>query len=160
MKVDESKVRTLYGKNKVAQAMLDYFAKRTYDATETKVDRIIHTLTKDGTEISRGQILEVFKELERMGCGNFVTGRRGWPSRFVWDVGIVSLGKMAGGESAELQTNVVTATGEEQAETLMHSFHLRPDLEVKIELPADLTSAEASRLSEFIKAIPFIEEEG
>jgi transcriptional regulator with XRE-family HTH domain len=37
---------------------------------------------------------------------------------------------------------------------LAHSFHLRPDLQVKIELPADLSEREADRLARFIQSLP------
>ncbi|MBP1862202.1 hypothetical protein [Rhizobium herbae] len=39
-------------------------------------------------------------------------------------------------------------------ETLQHSFHLRPDLQIKIELPVDLTEREAERLARFIQSLP------
>jgi transcriptional regulator with XRE-family HTH domain len=37
---------------------------------------------------------------------------------------------------------------------LDHSFHLRPDLQIKIALPQDLTDREADRLSRFIQSLP------
>ena len=43
-----------------------------------------------------------FKQLEALEAGQFVTGRRGWPSRFVWSVGMVSVGKTAAGETPSL----------------------------------------------------------
>jgi hypothetical protein len=158
MQVDTSKIRALYKKDQVARSVFDYFARRTNDATETKVDRILSILKKEGNDLSRGQIIEFFKVLETLGAGKFVTGRRGWPSRFVWDVGLVSLAKIAGGESQELQNKAAASLADEEGETLSHIFHLRPDLQIKIELPADLTVSEASRLSDFVKSLPFDED--
>lgn len=37
---------------------------------------------------------------------------------------------------------------------LVHSFHLRPGLQLKIELPADLTDHEADRLARFVQSLP------
>ncbi|MBD9640884.1 helix-turn-helix transcriptional regulator [Ensifer sp. ENS07] len=38
--------------------------------------------------------------------------------------------------------------------TLQHSFHLRPGLQVTIELPDDLTEREADRLARFVQSLP------
>lgn len=37
---------------------------------------------------------------------------------------------------------------------LVHSFHLRPGLQVTIELPADLSEREAERLARFVQSLP------
>ena len=42
----------------------------------------------------------------------------------------------------------------ENVESLRHSFHLRPGLQIQFELPADLTGREAERLSQFIQSLP------
>lgn len=44
-------------------------------------------------------------------------------------------------------------------EPLTHRFHLRPDFEVKMKLPADLTKAEADRLALFVVSLPFEDED-
>ena len=36
-----------------------------------------------------------------------------------------------------------------------HTFRLRPDQSVTVELPADLTSQEAARMARFIETLPF-----
>ena len=36
-----------------------------------------------------------------------------------------------------------------------HSFQLRPDASIALELPSDLTQLEARRLAEFIRTLPF-----
>ena len=35
-----------------------------------------------------------------------------------------------------------------------HSFHLRPDVTLEIDLPADLTPREAQRIARFVEALP------
>ncbi len=74
-------------------------AQRERDRTETTVERTITILNEAGRKVSRGEAVDLFRRLEDLGCGQFIIGRRGAPSRFVWAVGIVSVGKAAAGES-------------------------------------------------------------
>ncbi|MGO7634192.1 hypothetical protein [Rhizobium leguminosarum] len=41
-----------------------------------------------------------------------------------------------------------------EAGMLLHSFHLRSGLQIKIELPDDLTEREAERLARFVQSLP------
>lgn len=41
------------------------------------------------------------------------------------------------------------------ADTLRHTFHLRPGVVTILSLPADITQAEVERLCGFLRAIPF-----
>lgn len=45
------------------------------------------------------------------------------------------------------------------SKSLVHRFHLRPDLELEISLPMDLTEREAERLATFILSCPFWRED-
>ena len=38
--------------------------------------------------------------------------------------------------------------------SLVHSFHLRPDFQVSVRLPLDLTEREAERIAMFIRSLP------
>jgi hypothetical protein len=42
-----------------------------------------------------------------------------------------------------------------EPEPTKHRFHLRPDFEVKLELPDDLTEREAHRLATFLRSLPY-----
>lgn len=157
-KVDLKKLKDIYLKNPAARAMLDEFARREQNRTETKVDNLLY-LKVDNRPITRGEIIQVFQEFERIGCGTFIVGRKGHPSRFQWTVGLPSVGKAAAGEDVPL--DVISEAEREQANQLpdeeleTYAFPLRPNLKVELELPTDLSSAEASRLADFIKALPF-----
>ena len=141
----------LYSSNKKARGFLDHCAKRTNNQTETKIDRILDLLGEEGQELARGDIVEIFRKLEDLKCGTFVTGRKGWPSRFVWTVSIINAGRAASGEP----TRVEESDPEELSEAMLtHSFHLRADRKVEFSLPDDLTKSEAERLAGFIKALP------
>jgi DNA-binding transcriptional regulator PaaX len=76
-------LRSLYRDSPVAHAFLDLAARRERDRSETKVDRIWRLLVEEGQVFERREIIALFRRLEKAGCGQFVEGRRGWPSRFV-----------------------------------------------------------------------------
>jgi hypothetical protein len=157
LKVDLKKLRDLYTKNRAAQAMLDEFARRERNRTETKVDNLLY-LRVDDRPITRGEIIQAFQEFERIRCGTFIVGRKGRPSRFRWSVGLPSLGRAASGEDVPLETiseEERKAAELPEGELETHPFLLRPNMKVELALPADLSSAEASRLADFIKALPF-----
>jgi hypothetical protein len=92
-------LRQFYRQSPVAKAFLDHAARRERDQSETKVDRILVLLRADGHDVPRRDIITVFRKLQEAGCGQFIEGRRGWPSRFVWSAGLTSVGRAAAGES-------------------------------------------------------------
>jgi Protein of unknown function DUF262 len=61
-------------------------------------------LRVDGHTFLRRDIIALFRKLQELGCGQFVEGRRGWPSRFVWSAGLTSVGRAAAGESQPIAT--------------------------------------------------------
>src|SRR5471030_1152238 len=92
-------LRQLYRQSPIAQAFFDHAARRERDQSETKVDRILILLRAEGHAFLRRDIIALFRTLQDQGCGQFVEGRRGWPSRFVWSAGLTSVGRAAAGES-------------------------------------------------------------
>ena len=160
---DIGAVRELYASSQVARLALDHFAKRKNKSAITTVDRLQAALRSEGHEPGRGEILEVFKALAGARCGVFVVGRKGHPSRFEWSVNLVDLGRSASGEAVRVETIAAPATparppvvGDEDEDALVeHRYRLRPDLELRFDLPTSLTAAEASRISDFIKTLPF-----
>jgi hypothetical protein len=91
-------LRQLYRDSAVAKAFFDHIAHRERGQSETKVDRVRYLLKGEGHDFHRREIIEFFRKLEEQGCGQFVQGRRGWPSRFVWSSGMTSIGRAAAGE--------------------------------------------------------------
>lgn len=157
--IDELNVemlKALYQSDATARAFLEHCASRQRNQSETNVDRALQILRYDGNEVTRQQVISAFRELQECGCGQFVTGRRGWPSRLVWSTAMISVGRTASGEQDEIEQF------EEDAEKdvndhnwLTHSFHLRPEITLEFELPSDLTAGDAQRLARFIEALPF-----
>lgn len=93
-------LRQMYEQNPVAKAFFDHAAARERDQSETKVDRTLVLLNRGSQhEFRRREIIDFFRKLQEQECGQFIEGRRGWPSRFVWSVGLRSVGKAAAGEA-------------------------------------------------------------
>jgi hypothetical protein len=153
---DIEKLKRLYNSDTTAQRFLEHAASRQRNQSETNVDRALQILRNDGHDVTRQQIISMFQGLEDCGCGQFVAGRRGWPSRFIWATAMISVGRAATGEQEEVEQlgeEMMEPTGEK--DWITHSFHLRPDLTLELDLPADLTAQEATRIARFVEALPF-----
>lgn len=149
-------LRELYQSDVVARAFLDHCARRQRNQTETTVDRALANLNQDGGTLARADLVRVMKALAEIGCGDFVTGRRGWPSRFVWGTEMIVVGRVAAGEDQQIeQIEKETDDAGVSQKFLTHFFYLRSDVPVEIELPTDLRPDEAERLARFITALPF-----
>lgn len=154
--MDIGQLQKLYSENGQARAVLDHFASRERNWSSTPVSRIQTNVQAAGVPISRGDVIEVFKALENAGCGKFKIGRKGWESRFEWTAQMVSVGQAAAGEPVKVEeVTREESEGEEGEVSLRHTFRLRSDLPVSFDLPSDLTTAEADRLSQFIRSLPF-----
>ncbi len=154
------KLRQFYKKDKLARLMLDQFASYQRNRTATKVDYLLWKLRALDDDVTRGDILRIFKELESLGYGRYVPGRWSHPSRFQWSASLVEVGKAASGEEETVQQFSEDAASldlEEEPDLIAHGFQLRSDLQVTFELPGNLTRIEASRLAKFIESLPFSE---
>ena len=151
-KVNRGELQGFYNESAHAKAMLDHFASRERNRGITTIDRLLSNLSEDGSGLSRGDVIKVLQRLETLGCGHFVAGRKGHPSRFEWSVGLVDVGRVAAGEAVRIEP---APTNEAEDDLLEHHFRLRKELDVPLRLPADLTSAEAARLAAFIQTLPF-----
>jgi Protein of unknown function DUF262 len=88
-------LRQLYREMPIAKAFLDHAARRERDQSETKVDRLLIILKANGHNVRRREVIDLFRQLQEQRLGQFVEGRRGWPSRFVWNTSITSVGRAA-----------------------------------------------------------------
>jgi hypothetical protein len=152
--VDVHGLRQLYTENVVARAFLDHAAQRERDMSETSVDRIEKILREREIDVTRADVVALFQRLSELGCGQFIIGRRGRPSRIAWSVSIASVGRAAVGEQQVVAEIPPTESGATESESLSHSYHLRTETTVTFELPADLTPHEAERLAGFIRTLP------
>lgn len=159
--MDIDSIKTLYTASSVARKFFDHMACRKRNQGETSVDRICELLSVDSGEVGRKEVVDLFQDLARLGCGQFVRGRKGYRSRLVWSVGSLQLAKIATGEmSAELipdNDDSNCSDESDESETFMHAYILRESFSVSLELPSDLTRSEAERLAMFIRSLPMEE---
>jgi len=153
-RINRVELQSVYNESAQAKAMLDHFASRERNRRTTTIERLLSNLNNDGAALSRGDVIKVLQWLEKLGCGQFIAGRKGHPSRFEWSVGLVDVGRAAAGEAVEIEAAPVNEP-EPADDLLEHHFRLRKDLDVPLRLPADLNGTEAARLAAFIQTLPF-----
>jgi hypothetical protein len=166
--VDSGALQRLYGSDSSAKDVLDHLAGRERNWSETTVDRLARNVWNEGSSASRADIIAALRGLEDAGCGRFIVGRGGYPSRFQWHVGMVEVGRRAAGRPAVIEQVDPEAPSDidgepespgeqptQRVRDITHAFQLRPDMLVSITLPADLTPTEAVRLGGFLRTLPF-----
>lgn len=133
-------------------------------------ETFVEELDKFG--VSKNEAIAFLKQLASIGCGKFITGRHGAKSRMSWKpYGAIPVAKAflsppavesehdteTSSRDHEAFSEVKTASTESNAAVQMHThtFLLRPNLIVQVELPLDLSKEEACRFAEFIRAVPF-----
>src|SRR5437868_2220188 len=97
------KLRELYASSPTAKALLNSFASRERNSTESRVERLVTVLSWSNPETTRGELIGVLKQLEALGYCEFIVGRKGHESRAEWKVGITSLGQAASGQRGDLE---------------------------------------------------------
>lgn len=152
--LDEHGLRNLHRHHDAARKILDAVASRGNDVGETPVELFIDELALD-----RASVIDALRQLGDVGCGEFVVGRRGAPSRFRWTLSTAALADrlaaLDGDESLAAPVAVERAVEEATGPLWPHRFQLRPDLVIELRLPRDLTAREAARLGKFIESLPF-----
>jgi hypothetical protein len=165
--VNQSELRAFYNSDALAKVILSHFARFENNMSTTTVDALLSRLSTEPIPISRAEVIKFFQRLEELGCGKFISGRKGHRSRFTWAVRLTDVARAAAaaGQSvniaaappADPAAELEEVEEAEQNNLLEHRFHLRKDLDVHFDLPGDLTAAEATRLSAFIQTLPFNE---
>jgi len=176
------RLQEIYQRNSVARAFFRLPAVRASHRTETPIKWALSLLQQHLTA-SRSDVVRLFKALDKAGAGEFKVGRKGGVSRFVWNyppaelirAAFPSLGSAGTTEVASVSPSADAGRGtrnygvgalrqpEPSSETrqtdqtllVPHTFQLRPDLVVLLELPIDLTQTEAQRLCSFMASLPF-----
>ncbi|HXQ39058.1 MAG TPA: hypothetical protein VN843_33975 [Anaerolineales bacterium] len=97
--IDINALRNIYRANSKARFIFESLAARQNRRSITTVGSLHSVLGLAGYEIERKEIVAFFKQLENLNCGKYISGyKRGnvnEQSRFVWDVSLVSVGKVA-----------------------------------------------------------------
>ena len=123
---------------------------------ETSTTRICVHLMNAGYDLKRSQVTAAFKKLQNLGLVAFVTGRKGWESRFVFAERVTVIARLLAGEEIDvIEHDLKEEDAQVFPEFIEHSFALRPDFTLNIELPGDLTEFEAKRLAQFFGCLAF-----
>jgi hypothetical protein len=162
--LDLRALRALYNSDMATKAVLDEFASRQRNQRVTKLEQLLVRLNNAGIGVAKSDVIGVLRKLDEFGCGDFRTGRKGHPTRFEWKYDLVSVNKAAAGGTQEVEQirvedhdnydedAIVKAVPEG---AIQHTFQLRPDWQIELTLPADFSARESTRLSEFVKTLPF-----
>jgi hypothetical protein len=153
---NSERLKQLYESNRGARAIFDQFAAMG-DEAGTTVEGLRDVLAAAGSACSRRDVIAVFKKLQQMGVGFFIVGRRTQPSRFAAaaNLSLADIGRGARGQKAPDRAPGPAPADSRPGGVITHRFVLRPDFLLNVELPSDLTRTEATRVAEFIKALPF-----
>lgn len=158
-------IQRLYEESEVGRRFLNWAASRQRDAAETEV-----ITASNVTNISQKEIRTLFKEMENIGLGSLIEGRKGNRTRFSWVFSLKSIGKAATKQVTELKdidiseitlpeeldvTKSVESINDAPKGMITHTFQVRSDLSINVSLPSDLNSKEADRISAWIKTLPF-----
>lgn len=162
----------LYEDSPEYRPVLSLLASGQYGDEAISVDDL-----EDDVDTPRQVVVDLLKKLDELGLGRFIIGRRGYPSRFEWSESIgtaeqasldelkrrVEAPSCSGGEDAsaygvgnvlDLRQDISVLTGQ-QSPLVPISYPLRQNLMVTLNLPHDLTRAEAARLAGFVKRVYF-----
>ena len=133
--------------------VLRSYQRGRWEATTTRI--CIHLLNA-GYDLKRSQVTAAFKKLQGLGLGTFITGRKGWESRFVFAERVTVIARLLAGEEIDvIEHELEEEDAQAFPESIEHSFNLRPDFTLSVELPGDLTEFEAKRLAQFFGCLAF-----
>ena len=154
--MDVEQLKLAYEQDEVVRAICDHMAERAKNQKSTTLHRIIHHLNSDGYDVKRPGVIAAFRHLQEAGCGRYVQGSHGYKSRFDWSVkSMLVRDTVDGDESIESVEEIGDDFEEYESDMIEHTFILRPDLTVVLELPEDLTPREAQRFSQFVDSLSF-----
>jgi hypothetical protein len=152
----QPRLQELFQQNESAKAIFNDFADRKRNQQTTKLDQLLKRL--EDQRITRAAAIQVFRTLQEIGCGQFIEGRKGHPTRFEWQDDLLTVGRVARGEPSKIES--LNSDDEESHANstapgdVEHLFRLRPDYSVRLRLPADFTDKEAQRLGDFLRTLP------
>jgi len=160
--LNEKALNGLYDSNPTARVILRELSTMARQ-DETNLDKLEDRLLGKGKEVDRRELVKIFKLLQHFNVGEFIPCRRGHPSRVRWGVNSVRIGAVdvslpetIAGKQALAAVTAEVPDFAQPTVHISHRFQLRPDLSITLQLPSDLTPAEAQRLSTFVSALSFV----
>ena len=103
----------------------------------------------------RPSAIATLRSWEKHRWGKFIVGRRGSETRFqISPAATKALKGMAPPPTTAVTSRTSKSPAPAKPIFVDHLFKLRPDLELKLNLPTDLTDREASRIARFVETVP------
>jgi hypothetical protein len=96
-----SKIKEAAHKNQTAEAVFTALALRDRMRHTTDLNRFKTQLVKESGNIVEQDYLATFKELEKLGMGSIVYGRKKKPSKFKWHYNLKDIGHAAMGDTPQ-----------------------------------------------------------
>jgi len=151
---DQTFLKEHLKKNTSAHAIADFL----YRCEEVYLTSSVSFVSEE-TGIDYQEVLHFFRLLDEREFGSFIVGRKGNDSRIKWKFNHISIGGFLLGKLSELKKpppdSVDYDGGSQPSDKIAHSFHLRPDFQLDITLPADFNQRDLSRLCKWLDTIPF-----
>lgn len=153
--IDVQALRALAKEQRITAGLMEYLSSRQRHTWETSVESAMRA-----TGGSRADVIANFKKLAELNLGHLTVGRKGHKTRFEWAVYPGQIAKAAAGEIDELEGENAAGsdTADDDTELLLHTYQLRRNLEITIDLPSDLTEKEAAKLARWIETLPFTDD--
>lgn len=148
-------LRAAYEADEAVQAVCDVLCTYQRGLLQIMTHRLCMHLDNAGYDLKRSQVIAVLRTLEQIGLGKYIEGRHGWKSRFSFNDGVTVVANLLESDGIVTIEEELDEEGAKSERIIEHTFNLRPDLIVSIELPADLSEFEAQRLSQFVGCLAF-----
>lgn len=144
-------LRRLFQAGGIHAKVFNWMGSYERSPSETSIERLANELS-----VSEFEARDVARELEGVGCGRLLLGRKGNKTRMVWEYNFRTMVAAAKGTSKKLQAADADEVRRPSGGAFIeHQFAMRPDYIVTLTLPADITAKEADRFATFIRSIPF-----
>lgn len=153
--IDVKELRSLVKGQRITAGLMEYLSSKQRHTWEITVENAMRV-----TDGNRADVIDNFKKLADLRLGRLTVGRKGHKTRFEWFISPGQIAKAAAGEIDELEGDGAQGPGtaDDGIELLMHTYQLRRDLEIAIDLPSDLSEKEATKLARWIETLPFTDD--
>jgi hypothetical protein len=147
--IDMDRMKSKYAHNPQFRTLIDFLAQQEKDDKCITVDDLERRMDQADIAVRRTDVIRMLQALHGWDCGWFIIGRRQHVSRFWFNVSSTQLGKEVSGKG------MPASPPNPPIAMLTHKFRLRPELEISLDLPSDLSKKEIGRIADFLQTLPF-----
>lgn len=154
-------LQKLYQSDPIARQLVDGLSKRQ----RLNPRELTANSASEIADCEYWEAVQVLKQLGEVGVGDFKVGRRGKETRIEWSDhsvrDVIAAARddlveyVAGDEDEEVEVVRRHENGGSSVKMSQHRFRIRPDLEIVVMLPVDMSQVEAERLGTMIQQSAF-----